>query len=141
MGEPFLSIYQGRTGLMDYDDVHEAPVASKASVPVPSSVSSAGSQDWLWHRKAKPVDCLLPLSARWFGRLPLDAYPRELATQYPRIVNLIASQWDDHDACSAYFSELLVDRRGARKGFPAGVLHELLKLHAHLYSRERAPEE
>ena len=136
-----MSIYEGRTSLMDYHDVHQAPVARNASVPVPSSVSFARSRDWLWERKAKPVDCLLPLSDRWFGRLPLDVRPRELATQYPRIVNLVALQWNDSDACFAYFDELLVDRRGARQGFPAGVQRELLRLREHWYTRERTPEE
>ena len=135
-----MSIYEGRRGLMDYEDVHEVPVASNASVPVPSSDSSAGSRDWLRHRKAKPIDGLLPISGRWLDRLPRYVYPSELATQYPRIINLIALQWNRSDACFAYFDELLFDRRGARQGFPAGVQRELLRLREHWYSRERMPK-
>ena len=135
-----MSIYEGRKGLMDYDDVHETPVARNAPVPGPSRDSSAESRDWLQHRKAKPIDRVLPFSDRWFGRLPLDAYPRELASQYPRIVNLIALQWDDSEACSAYFDELLVDRRGARQGFPARVQLELMRLREHWHTRELMPQ-
>src|SRR5438105_13135880 len=108
-----MSIYRGRTGLMDYDDVHDTPlVVRNAPVPLPSPDSFPGSQDWLQLRKTKPIDRLLPCSDRLLDRLPLDVCPRELATQYPRIANLIALQWNDSHSCSAYFDELLVDTRG-----------------------------
>jgi len=135
-----MSIYEGRTGRMNYDDVHDVPTASNAAVPSPSSDSSAGSRAWLQHRKTKPIDRLLPISGRWLDRLPPDVCPRELARQYARIVNLIALQWNDSEACCAYVDELLVDRRGARQGFPAEVKRELLRLRDHWYTRERTLE-
>jgi hypothetical protein len=135
-----MSIYEGRSGLMGYDDVHEVPVANNVSVPAPSADSSAGSRAWLRYRKTKPIDRLLPISDRWLDRLPLDMYPSALATQYPRIVNLIALQWSDSHACCAYFDELLVDRRGARQGFPLGVRRDLLRLRDHWCIRVRMPK-
>jgi hypothetical protein len=129
-----VSIYRYRTGRADHEDVHE-PLVAPAT---PNAQTSAGdsfaeSEHWLQHRKAKPIDRLLPLCERWLGRLPSDVYPRELAARYPRIVNLIASQWDDAAACTAYFDGLLVDRRGVRQGFPASVRRELVKLREHWY--------
>ena len=122
---------------MDYDDVHETPpLVRNAPVPVPSADSFPGSRDWLQHRKAKPIDRLLPCSDRLLDRLPLDVCPRELATQYPRIINLIALQWNDPHSCSAYFDELLVDTRGTRQGFPAVVQRELANLRDYWYRRE-----
>jgi hypothetical protein len=129
-----MSIYEHRTGLPDYEDVHEPPVARNAQVSPRDT--SAESPHWLQHRKVRPMDRLLPFSGRWLDRLPRDVYPSALATQYPRIVNLIALQWDDSEACSAYFGELFVDRRGARQGFPAAVRRDLTKLRDHWYRRE-----
>ena len=136
-----MSIYRGRTGLMDYDDVHDTPLdVRNPPVPLPSPDSFPGSRDWRQHRKAMPIDRLLPCSDRLLDRLPLDVCPRKLATQYPRIVNLIALQWNDSNACSAYLEELLVDRRGARHGFPAVVELELVKLRDYWFRRELTPE-
>ena len=132
-----MSIYRYRTGRADHEDVHE-PLVARAT---PNAQMSAGdsfaeSEQWLQHRKAKPIDRVLPLCERWLGRLPSDVYPRELAARYPRIVNLIASQWDDAAACNAYFDGLLVDGRGARQGFPLGVQRELVKLREHWYMQK-----
>jgi hypothetical protein len=135
-----MSIYEGPSGLMAYDDVDEVPVARPWVTAAPSIDSSAGSRAWLRYRKARPIDRLLPISSRWLDRLPLDMHPSALATQYPRIVNLIALQWSESDACCAYFDELLVDRRGARQGFPPVVQRELLRLRDHWYTRERTPK-
>ena len=135
-----MSIYRGRTGRSDHDDVHEVPVARPWVTAAPSTDSSAASREWLRYRKARPIDRLLPISSRWLDRLPLDMHPSALATQYPRIVNLIALQWSDSDACSAYLEDLLVDRRGARQGFPAVVQRELVRLHDYWFRRELTPE-
>jgi hypothetical protein len=136
-----MSIYRGRTGRSDYDDVHEVPIVHNARVRGPSPDPSPDTCGRLQCRKAKPVDRLLPLSDRLLDRLPLHVCPRQLATQYPRIVNLIALQWNDSNACSAYLEELLVDRRGARQGFPSVVELELVKLRDYWFRRELTPEE
>ena len=128
-----MSIYRHRTGLIE--DVHETPMVRNAPVPAKSCVLSAESRDWLRDRKANPVGHLLPVSARWLDRLPLEVCPRELARHYPRIVNLIALQWNDRNACSAYFEALSFDRRGARQGFPIEVHREILRLCEHWYTR------
>jgi hypothetical protein len=88
------------------------PVREKAPQPVPSVAAL---------RKADPVNYLLPASKRWLMSLPREVRPLALATKYPRIVNLLAQQWNDHDACVAFFGHLLVDHRGNRQGFPVAV--------------------
>jgi hypothetical protein len=123
-----MGIYEGRKGLMDYDDVHGMPVARHVAAP------PRPSQDWSEFRRAKPADRLLPIGANWLDRLPADIQPCALAAEYPRVANLIALQWKDHCACPLYFDELLVDHRGGRQGFPAAVLGDLLKLREHWYS-------
>jgi hypothetical protein len=134
-----MSIYRGRTGRSDYDDVHDVPIVHNARGRVLSPDPFSETYGWLQCRKARPVDHLLPFSDILLDRLPLDACPRALATQYPRIVNLIALQWNDSDACSAYLEDLLVDRRGARQGFPAVVQRELVRLHDYWFRRELTP--
>lgn len=54
-------------------------------------------------------------------------YPVHLEKNYERILQKIEVLWDlpeIHD----YFSDLLIDKRGGRKGFPQEVLHEIVLL-------------
>lgn len=56
-----------------------------------------------------------------------DGYPLLLEQHYERILIRIDQLWDRaelHD----YFSDLLIDKRGGRKGFPKGVLSEIIVL-------------
>lgn len=55
-------------------------------------------------------------------------YPRELARQYPAILNKIVDMWTSGDIDS-YFSDLILDTRGdQRQGFPPEVAEEILRL-------------
>ena len=76
-------------------------------------------------RKARPAETLLPVATRWLATLPFDCYPLALAKKFPRIANALATFWTRPDALTSYLGELLVDRRGGRKGFPLDVLDEL----------------
>jgi tankyrase len=60
--------------------------------------------------------------------------PCALASQFPRIVNLIAAQWNDHQNTPELFADLLGDRRGGRAGFPPAVRRDLLNLQEFWYS-------
>jgi len=85
--------------------------------------------EWARLRKAVPLDRLLPTSIKWLTGLPIELAPLELAARYPRVTNLLVQHWDDSSACSAYFNELLYPRRPGRRGFPASVRRDLLRLH------------
>ena len=84
-------------------------------------VSPQPAEEFARLRKADPANYLFPTSLKWLKSLPEEARPVALATRYARIVNNLAHQWNDHDACGAYFDALLVDRRGNRQGFPPAV--------------------
>jgi hypothetical protein len=132
-----MSIYGRRKGLMDYESVHQAPAPQNALSGTRSPSRGLDSaQDWSQVRRAKPVETLLPMSERWLSSLPPDIRPLALTAQFPRIVNLIALQWNDRRRCPQYFEELSVDRRGGRQGFPAGVKVELSALLDYWYSRD-----
>ena len=73
-----------------------------------------------------PYDAKLSLAAvAWMGELPREVAPLAVANQYPRIVNRLSRFWDSPKMIEEYFVELLVDRRGKRKGFPRKVVDEL----------------
>ena len=92
-------------------------------------------ENWGQARRARPADYLLPIGERWLRGLPPEVLPASLVTTFPRIVNLIAMQWEDRSACAAYFEELLSDRRGGRRGFPQNVERDLSRLRNYWYSR------
>ena len=86
-----------------------------------------------------PYDAKLSLAATaWISELPPQVAPRALAQQFPRIVNRMARFWDSPHMMDQYLTELLVDRRGRRKGFPDKVLEELHALDKFHRARQRA---
>ena len=56
-----------------------------------------------------------------------EKYPYALEQQFPRIVERMMELWGT-DAANQYFLDLLVDRRGDRKGFPYKVAEEIFFL-------------
>jgi hypothetical protein len=65
---------------------------------------------------------------RWLASLPEQVRPVELTRRYPRIANKIALLWRRVARCEEYLDELVVDRRGGRKGFPLAIAQELTAL-------------
>ncbi len=68
-----------------------------------------------------------------------DIYPKNLEQQYLRVLNRIIELWNSPEI-DDYFTDLLVDRRGGRQGFPPEVASELFTLnqfHAKLRSQEQ----
>jgi hypothetical protein len=123
-------IYGGTRGWSDLNDVVQPVTRAQAtSAPLPTDAT-----DWSKVRKARPADYLLPQSEKWFDNLPSNLAPCALASQFPRIVNLIVSQWNDHRGAPELFAELLGDRRGGRAGFPPAVRRDLLMLQELWYS-------
>src|SRR5215472_5302776 len=82
-------------------------------------------EDWTDRRKARPADHLLPATVAWLTKLPLEIQPSATRDGFPRIVNLLALLWSRPDALTSYLDELVMDRRGGRRGFPLAVLQEL----------------
>lgn len=67
-----------------------------------------------------------PLLAQVFRGMP-DKYPRELEARYPRIFSRVLELWGTQEL-EGYFSELLIDDRGDRQGFPKPVLQDIMRL-------------
>lgn len=64
-----------------------------------------------------------------------DKYPHVLEQEFPRVLNKIGDLWGT-DQANQYFIELLVDKRGDRKGFPLKIAEEIFflsELHSALH--------
>ncbi|MEO9135408.1 MAG: hypothetical protein ABI316_02270 [Casimicrobiaceae bacterium] len=127
-----MSIYGGSRGWNDLNDVVQ-PAARPRDAEAPLA-GLASSVDWSSVRKAQPAEHLLAQSEKWFDALPPGIAPCALATRFPRIVNVIVAQWNDHCGAPELFEELLGDRRGGRAGFPPAVRRDLLGLQEFWYS-------
>jgi hypothetical protein len=127
-----MSIYGGSRGWSDLNDVVQ-PVARLRDAQA-AATRLEPSTDWSGVRKAQPAQYLLPQSEKWFDALPAEVAPCALASQFPRLVNIIVSLWNDHRGAPDLFEELLADRRGGRAGFPPAVRRDLLGLQAFWYS-------
>ncbi len=91
-------------------------------------------------RKRTVEEPLLNTTRTWLASLPQDVRAVELARQFPRIANRLRHLWKQVARCEEYLDDLLVDRRGTRKGFPSKIGEELEALreyHALLYPRGR----
>jgi hypothetical protein len=107
--------------------------------PTDRDMNSTTVKDVKVLRKASPYNRVLPASRSWFDSLPRAVRPTMLVVQYPRIVNLLAQQWNDVAACSAYFDELLVGNRPDRRGFPEDVRQDIVVLREYfMRSRQSA---
>ena len=107
--------------LVDFEtarrSLEEPPAGVKAVVPV----------DWPSRRMPQgEADRGLSEATRlWAESLPAQARPRQLLDQFPRVANRIGQSWRDARACRAVLDELIVDRRGGRRGFPRAVADEI----------------
>ena len=81
---------------------------------------------------------LSKLAEEWCERLSPSVQTRALCERYPRIVNRIALCWSDPALTQLLLDQLLRDRRGGRKGFPAPVHAELVALAAEVRNRGTA---
>jgi hypothetical protein len=82
-------------------------------------------------RRLRPLNQQLPATVRWVASLPGEVQPLAMLQTFPRIANALARLWQDDTGLELYLNELLVDRRGGRRGFPPEIFNELLTLRAY----------
>jgi hypothetical protein len=129
-----MSIYGGQRGWSELNEVVQPVVRHPPAETAPRAEAARPAADWSMARKAQPANFLFPQSRKWLEALPPEVAPSALATEYPRIVNIIVSQWSDPLGVPELFEELLGDRRGGRAGFPPAVRRDLLNLQEFWYS-------
>ena len=108
------------------------PLRRAGGLPSPGGDAlSRARQATLERLRAAPRadDRTLSLEARlWLLRLPEEVRPQRLPLDYPRVANRLARAWPSESDTDACFEDLLLDRRGDRRGFPDPVLAELRRL-------------
>ena len=105
-----------------------AHVDTEAEFRKSSPAIARDDAKWIPVRKARPVNVLLPATKRWLAMLAPDVQPQALATQFPRLANRIAADWESPEMCRVFLHLLLVDQRGNRQGFPEDVARDILGL-------------
>jgi len=85
---------------------------------------------------------LSSVAEKWLMSLPQPLRPAALCATYPRVVNRLALCWADGVLTDRLLEDLLIGRRGKRKGFPAPLAEELMRLrrfHDHYREVEHTP--
>lgn len=126
-----MSIYRKpwRQPLDDQDVRLFAPaVAGRDTEGAAAAPADPGAVKYGHLRKAVPNDALMPATVSWAARLPVEVRPIQLMKQYARVANRVAATWRDAGAFYECIGDLLIDRRGGRRGFPAAVSRELFLL-------------
>ena len=106
------------------------PTAARSSEPARPGREASTGTDWSSERSPpRSVDVQLgALAIAWAGRLSREIHPTELIELYPRVANRLALCWNDPVLAGRLLDSLIKDRRGGRKGFPAPVQQELVRL-------------
>ena len=112
----------------DFADARRALDEPPAGLEVARLLREPG---WSGRRRPpEPTDhAMLGRTVDRLLRLAPAARPTHLADAMPRIANALADRWSDTPAAAAYVGDLLIDRRGGRKGFPPEIKSELVMLH------------
>ena len=128
-----MSIYRRPHANADNDVtspvVQDAERGLEASRPAPRTAT-----EFLHLRKSNPANVVLPAGRQWMESLPAHVRPVKLSLQFPRLVNLIALEWERDAAIARLFADLLIDRRGRRSGFPTAIVRELHALRDYRYN-------
>jgi hypothetical protein len=119
----------------DVSEFVVAPVRERAGPAVVDP--DPGAERWGHLRKCLPVATLLSATVSWAARLPEPVRPYALMRNYPRVANRIAASSSSPAALAECLADLLIDRRGGRRGFPAAAAQDLLRLRAHCERLQR----
>jgi hypothetical protein len=141
LGDLLIGRRKGRNGfpppvvaeLLRLRDFHErgrAAPKQTASPDVAAPRPAGKEPEWASLREPqRPMDTALSSMAQdWLQTLPRPIRPAELCTAYPRVANRLALCWNDPALTERLLDDLLIGRRGKRKGFPKAVADELLRL-------------
>ena len=85
-------------------------------------------ENWEEKRTETPAESLSDEANAWMVELPEAVRPRQLAIRYARLANRLCQVWKDPAKCERFLDDLMIDRRGGRKGFPLQVANELASL-------------
>lgn len=90
-------------------------------------------ENWEEKRTQAPAEPLSDEANAWLADLPESVRPRQLALRYARLANRLCKVWSEPLKCERLLDDLMMDRRGGRKGFPLQVANELATLRDHYF--------
>jgi hypothetical protein len=90
-------------------------------------------ENWEEQRTQAPTEPLSDEALAWMAELPESVRPKQLALRYARLVNRLCKAWKEPVKCERLLDDLMMDRRGGRKGFPLIVANELATLRDHYF--------
>ena len=128
--------------MLPIDSCPEAPTYQETTAPVSLEAVATNvlpfprrsTWDYVHLRECNRLGGILPMGHEWIAGLPSSVQPLRLAMQYPRLVNLIAVEWNNPPVAGTLLTDILNDDRGDRD-FPAVVFAELRGLHNHYFNR------
>ncbi len=116
--------------------------ARQALEELPPGVAELAKRSASWAERRRPPQpsdrALTGAAVDWVMSLPQDLRPQKLCMQFPRVANAIAQTWQEPSAARAAIVDLLVDRRGGRRGLPEPVQAELRALIGELQRSARS---
>jgi len=123
----FVTKFLNRFRKQSASPTHQPPAPATVDIELPldsPALPTALNPQQQWER------VLSPAAHVWLMKLPASVRPNHLADTFPRIANRLALVWRDATLVDKVLDDLLVDKRGGRRGFPAEVSAELLRLHS-----------
>ena len=85
-------------------------------------------ENWEEKRSQAVPETLNDEATVWMADMPESVRPRQLALRYARLANRLCKVWTEPLKCERLLDDLMMDRRGGRKGFPLQVANELATL-------------
>lgn len=86
------------------------------------------AENWEEKRAADTAEPLSDDTHAWMADMPESVRPKQLALRYARLANRLCQAWKEPLKCEKFLDDLMMDRRGGRKGFPLQVANELATL-------------
>ena len=90
-------------------------------------------QNWDEKRSQSATETLSDETNAWMSELPESVRPGQLALRYARLANRLCKVWNEPAKCDRLLDDLMLDRRGTRKGFPLQIANELATLRDYFY--------
>jgi hypothetical protein len=88
-------------------------------------------ENWDEKRSQTLAEPLSDETNAWMAELPEAVRPRQLSLRYARLANRLCKAWSEPAKFDRLLDDLMIDRRGTRKGFPLQVANELASLRDH----------
>jgi len=97
-------------------------------LPEEAAVAAPAEDDFVVRRRPQSAETLSAETVQWLAALPPSVKPTLLPIEFVRIANALSRRWGTPSACLAYFDDLLINKRGPRRGFSIGIVLELAGL-------------